>query len=60
MQSKETEKIRQAVIDAARDGRLSCTTARKLARELQVSPREIGQACDELKIKIHACELGCF
>lgn len=54
------DRIRQAVLKAARDGRLSCTMARKLAGELQVSPRDIGQACNELKIKIHSCELGCF
>lgn len=56
----ENEKIRRAVLEAARDGRVSCTAARKLARELRVSPREIGRACNEMKIKIHACELGCF
>lgn len=56
----EDEKIRQAVLKAARDGRLSCAAARKLARELQVPPKEIGAACNHLKIKIHSCELGCF
>lgn len=54
------EKIRQAVKEAARDGRISCTVARKLARDLQVTPGEIGAACNDLKIKIHTCELGCF
>ncbi|MFZ5634469.1 MAG: hypothetical protein ACOY40_16675 [Bacillota bacterium] len=54
------EKIRQAVLKAAENGRLSCTMARKLARELQVTPKEIGAACNELKVKICACELGCF
>lgn len=54
------DKISQAVLKAAKDGRLSCTVARKLARDLQVPPREIGDVCNKLKIKIHACELGCF
>ncbi len=54
------EKVRRAVLKAAADGRISCTTARKLARDLGVSPREIGSACNDLKIKIYACELGCF
>ncbi|MCL6612459.1 MAG: hypothetical protein K6T66_13035 [Peptococcaceae bacterium] len=54
------EKIRQAVLEAAREGKISCTVARKLAEELQVKPKEIGAACNELKIKIHSCELGCF
>ncbi|MEW5952580.1 MAG: hypothetical protein AB1815_02315 [Bacillota bacterium] len=49
-----------AVKKAARDGRLTCTGARSLAEELKVEPREIGDACNALKIKIKACELGCF
>ncbi|MGI5922061.1 MAG: hypothetical protein ACOX6I_10040 [Syntrophomonadaceae bacterium] len=46
--------------EMAPQGKLSCTKARQLAREMQVKPQEIGQLCDELKIKIFACELGCF
>lgn len=58
--SKDVEEIRNAVKDAATDGKLSCTLARKLAADLGVSPREIGRVADELKVKIFACELGCF
>lgn len=54
------EKIIQAVLKSVKDGRLSCTMARKLAGDLRVTPGEIGEACNQLKIKIHACELGCF
>jgi len=54
------DQIRQAVLKAAKDGRLSCAAARKLAGELQVPPKEIGAACNDLNIKIHSCELGCF
>ncbi|WP_027365296.1 hypothetical protein [Desulfotruncus alcoholivorax] len=59
MQNK-TEAIKQALREAAPEGKLSCTAARKLAADLGVSPRQVGQAADELKIKIFACELGCF
>lgn len=58
--SKNTEEIREAVRKAAADGKLSCTRARRLAEELGVSPKEVGRAADDLKIKIYACELGCF
>lgn len=54
------DKIREEILKAAKEGRISCTMARKLARELQVTPKEIGQACNDLKVKIFACELGCF
>lgn len=59
MDSKD-ENVKEAVRRAAVDGKISCTRARRLAGELGVSPKEVGQAADELKIKIHACELGCF
>ncbi len=58
--AKSDAEIKEAVRKAAVDGRLSCTAARRLAAELGVSPREIGRAADELRIKIFACELGCF
>ncbi|TYO94757.1 hypothetical protein [Desulfallas thermosapovorans] len=58
--AKNIEKIKTALLNAAKDGKLSCTAARKLAEELGVAPREIGQMADELKIKIYGCELGCF
>lgn len=50
------EKLREL----APQGKISCTDARKLAEELDVHPGEIGDLCNELKIKILACELGCF
>lgn len=55
-----TPEVLEALRKAARDGRISCTSARKLAEELKVPPRIVGEAADMLKIKIKACELGCF
>lgn len=52
--------VLEAVKEAAEDGRLSCPRARKLAEELNATPQEIGEACNQLKIKLYACELGCF
>lgn len=42
------------------DQRISCQTAFELAEETGVSRAEIGRLLDELKIKIHSCQLGCF
>jgi|YelNatPaOPRAMG01_1025707.scaffolds.fasta_scaffold58353_1 DNA-binding MurR/RpiR family transcriptional regulator len=39
---------------------LSCTEAFKVAEELGISPAEVGKGCNELGIKIVACQLGCF
>lgn len=70
-QDKHTEKVKSPaaeikpeVLDAlrqeAKDGRITCPAARKLADELQVPTRAIGDAADTLKIKIISCGLGCF
>lgn len=58
--SEIKQEVLDAVRQAAKDGRLTCTEARKLAEELKVAPGIVGQAADELKIKIGSCELGCF
>jgi len=52
--------VLDAVKKASKDKRISCMAARKLAEELKVPPLVIGEAANELKIKIYACELGCF
>lgn len=54
------EQIEQEVKKLAPEGRLSCAQAFALADKLGVKPRAIGQAANDLKIKIMACQLGCF
>jgi len=54
------EQIREAVRKASAGGKLTCEQAHDLGRELNVSLQEIGAVCNELKIKIAACQLGCF
>lgn len=53
-------KIREAVRNASVGGRLSCENAHALGKELGVTLQEIGAVCNELKIKIKDCQLGCF
>jgi molybdopterin-guanine dinucleotide biosynthesis protein len=54
------EKIRSLLKDKAIGGKLPCPVARRIAEELSVPYKEIGEAADELDIKIADCELGCF
>ncbi|ABB14709.1 MULTISPECIES: hypothetical protein [Carboxydothermus] len=54
------EEIKNEVIRAAKDGKLPCKVALELANRLNVPPKKIGDAANELKIKISACQLGCF
>ncbi len=39
---------------------LPCAIAFKIAKELKVSVREVGETADELGIRIIKCQLGCF
>lgn len=39
---------------------LACQVALQLADELGVPPKTIGQICNDAKIKISGCQLGCF
>jgi len=55
-----SKEIRETVKKAAIDNRLSCAKAHELAEKLDVSLPLIGEAAEEMKIKISKCQLGCF
>ncbi len=57
LDKKDVERLVQ---NAAKDGRLSCEKAHQLADEHGLDLKEVGEAADKLKIKIYACQLGCF
>jgi hypothetical protein len=42
------------------NGKLPCAVAFQIAKKLKVSPRQVGDAANRLKIKISSCQLGCF
>ncbi len=50
------EEMRASLVN----GKLPCAVAFKIAKKLKVSPKEVGDAANELKIKIASCQLGCF
>ena len=56
----DQEHVKREVEQVAKNGALLCHEARALAEKLGVDYGVVGQACNDLKIKIHACELGCF
>jgi len=56
MDTELEERIKSSLVD----GRLPCAVAFKIARELKVSPREVGEAANKLPVKICHCQLGCF
>ncbi len=54
------EKAMELITNASVNRRLSCEKAHELSQELDIPLKEIGALCNELKIKIAACQLGCF
>lgn len=55
---------KQAIIEKvktkAKDGKIACSQALKIAAEERISSKELGSLLNELKIRIIGCQLGCF
>ena len=56
MNTELEEKITSSLVD----DQLPCPVAFKIAGELKVSLREVGETTDKLGLKISNCQLGCF
>jgi hypothetical protein len=54
------EDIKTRIKAAAPEGKIACAAAFRLADELGISRKELGELLNELKIKIAHCQLGCF
>jgi LAO/AO transport system kinase len=54
------EELKQEMLRKAVEGKLSCAVARKIAEELNIPFRDVGDAADQLGIRINNCQLGCF
>ena len=54
------EKVLQEVKRRCQDRYLPCGLAFQIAEDLGVTPLLVGQAANQLGIKIVNCQLGCF
>jgi len=52
--------IRDLIMKQQADNRISCEAAWEIAEKTGASKIHIGRLLDEMKIKIHSCQLGCF
>ena len=52
--------IEERVRAKAKNNRIACKQALALAVELGVTPKRVGDAANALKIRVSACQLGCF
>jgi hypothetical protein len=55
-----SEDVKARIKAAALDGKIACAVAFRLADELGLSRKDLGELLNELKIKIIQCQLGCF
>ncbi len=58
--NKKTIVLAAAELGPDRKPTLSCAAAFALNRQFGISLDDIGHICDEAKIKISSCQLGCF
>jgi hypothetical protein len=54
------EDIQTRIKAAAPGGKIACAVAFRLAEELGLSRKDLGDLLNKLKIKITHCQLGCF
>jgi hypothetical protein len=54
------EEVKKKLLEAAPNGKIPCVMAFKIARECNCAIAEVGRLCNDLKIKIINCQLGCF
>ncbi|MFC2025207.1 hypothetical protein ACFLTG_02200 [Chloroflexota bacterium] len=55
-----TKELDERIKTSLVNGKLPCATAFKIAKQLNVSTKEVGEACNRLSVKISSCQLGCF
>jgi len=46
--------------ELARDGKITCAMAQKIAVENKIPLKQVGDMLNQMKIKIIQCQLGCF
>ena len=56
----DRQKTIEKIQAQAKDGKISCAEAQRLADDEGVSYKDMGDLLNELKIKIKTCQLGCF
>lgn len=52
--------LQDEILKASQDGKINCAQALAIAKKMNVTPKEVGAKIDELGIRIHNCQLGCF
>lgn len=56
----DDSEIKKLIMMKQSNSRISCKAAMEIADETGAQKSKIGRLLDEMKIKIHSCQLGCF
>jgi len=56
----EEDEIVAELREAAKEGKITCAMAQKIAIENKVPMKRVGELLNQMKIKIAQCQLGCF
>jgi hypothetical protein len=56
----DRKKVEEAIRGKAKEGKIPCAACFKIAEEQGIPKREVGKICNEIKIRIGQCQLGCF
>ncbi|MBI5251585.1 MAG: hypothetical protein HY912_19005 [Desulfomonile tiedjei] len=56
----DERELKDLIMKKQSSGKISCKVACEIADQTGTPRREIGRMIDELSIKIHSCQLGCF
>ena len=54
------EDVKTRIKAAAPEGKIPCAAAFRLAEELGISRKELGNLLNDMRIRISQCQLGCF
>jgi len=54
------EELRKAIRRQAVNGKVTCKAMLELAQSLKTPAKRLGLLCNEMKIHITGCQLGCF
>ena len=56
----DDKELKELIMKSQKDRRISCKAACDIADKTGASRKKIGELIDELGVKIHSCQLGCF
>lgn len=56
----ETSQVKSLILEKAVNNKISCRQAFEIADQAGWTKNKLGDLLNEMKIKIGACQLGCF